>query len=423
MMRIIVATWTSRQVGGAETYLARTIATFVAAGHDVLLCYESDDPDDRPRFALPPGLTTICVSALGLSSALERLRQWQPDVVYVHGLTEPAFEEQLLSIAPAVLFAHAYYGTCISGDKAHRFPVIQPCGRRFGPACLALYYPRRCGGLNPLTAAQDYRRQRSRQRLLKNYAAVLTHSEHMRQEFLRHGAAGGRVFNCSVTASDTAERLAGTGQGVPTVDALRVSSRTPHLVFAGRMDLLKGGDEFLRAAALARVQLGSRMRVTMAGDGLGRAGWETTGRVLEQRDEGLSIHFTGWLGPAGVARLLATADVLVMPSLWPEPFGLIGQEANRRGVPVVAFATGGIPEWLTDGVNGCLAPGNPPTVEGLADALVRCLSDPLRYRAMRKAAIVAGYSRPDDLHIAKVLEVLSEVAGERRRAPAAAVAG
>jgi glycosyltransferase involved in cell wall biosynthesis len=421
MMRIAMATWTSRQVGGAETYIARTIAAFVAEGHEVLLCYENDDPDDRPRF-IPPTLATLCVSEIGAAAALERLREWQPDVIYVHGLNDPAFEEQLQSIAPAVLFAHAYYGTCISGHKAHRFPVIQPCGRRFGPACLALYYPRRCGGLTPLTAAQDYRRQRSRQRLLKTYAAVLTHSEHMRQEFLRHGAAGGRVFNCSVTASDTAKRLAGTVQGVPTVDALRVSSRTPHLVFAGRMDLLKGGDEFLRAAALARVQLGSQMRVTMAGDGLGRVGWETTGRGLEQRDAGLSIRFTGWLGPAGVARLLATADVLVMPSLWPEPFGLIGQEANRRGVPVVAFATGGIPEWLTDGVNGCLAPGNPPTVEGLADALVRCLSDPPRYRAMRKAAIVAGYSRPDDLHIARVLEVLSEVTGERRRAPAAAVA-
>ena len=124
----------------------------------------------------------------------------------------------------------------------------------------------------------------------------------------------------------------------------------------------------------------------------------------------------------GVARLLATADILVMPSLWPEPFGLIGQEANRQGVPVVAYATGGIPEWLTDEVNGCLAPGNPPTVEGLADALVRCLSDRPRHRAMRRAAVTAGHSRPDDLHMAAVLDVLRDVAGDKSRSTVVAFA-
>jgi glycosyltransferase involved in cell wall biosynthesis len=153
--------------------------------------------------------------------------------------------------------------------------------------------------------------------------------------------------------------------------------------------------------------------LTLAGDGSQRVGWEQTARDIARHHDRLSIHFTGWLGPAGVARLLATADILVMPSRWPEPFGLIGQEANRQGVPVVAFAVGGIPEWLTDGVNGCLAPGDPPTVEGLADALVRCLSDRPAHRAMRRAAVTAGHSRPDDLHVAAVLEVLGRVATER----------
>lgn len=409
MMRIAIATWTSRQVGGAETYLSRTISGFLSAGHEVALCYESDEPDDRPRFALPDRVMTVCVADRGASTAVERLREWRPDVVYVHGLSDPAFENRVQSIAPAVFFAHAYYGTCISGDKAHKFPVIQPCARRFGAACLALYYPRRCGGLNPVTFGSDYLRQRRRLRLLQRYAAVLTHSEHMRQEYLRHGAAGGRVFNCSVTTDDPLR--------TPQFHALPVSTdrvRVPHLVFAGRMDPLKGGEELLRAAAIAHTQLGSGLRLTLAGDGSQRTRWEQTARDLGSRHERLSIHFTGWLGPAGVARLLATADILVMPSLWPEPFGLIGQEANRQGVPVVAYATGGIPEWLTDGVNGCLAPGDPPTVDGLADALVRCLSERPRHRAMRRAAVTAGHSRPDDLHSAAVLDVLGQVATERR---------
>ena len=415
MMRIAVATWTSRQVGGAETYLGRTIANFVAAGHDVALCYESDEPDDRPRVPIPAVVTSFSVPELGVPGALDRLLQWDPDVTYVHGLSDPAFEEQLQPIAPCVFFAHGYYGTCISGEKTLRFPVIQPCTRAFGAGCLAVYYPRRCGGLNPMTMAADYLRQRQRSALLQRYAAVLTHSEHMRQEYLRSGAAGGRVINCSIT-SDAPDVPPFHPSPVPP-DRVRV----PHLVFAGRMDPLKGGEELLRASAVAHAQLKSRLRVTLAGDGSERSRWEQVGRELGSQYEGVSIHFTGWLGTAGVARLLATADILVMPSLWPEPFGLIGQEANRQGVPVVAYATGGIPEWLTDGVNGCLAPGDPPTVGGLADALVRCLSDRPRHRAMRRAAVAAGHSRPDDLHMAAVLGVLHDVAGAGRATQPATV--
>jgi glycosyltransferase involved in cell wall biosynthesis len=390
---------------------------FVSAGHEVILSVETDEPDDRPRFGLPGGIRTLSVAELGTSRVEELLAEWRPDVVYVHGLTDPAFEARLQSIAPAVLFGHAYYGTCISGQKTRRFPDVRPCSRQFGPACLALYYPRRCGGLNPLTFVKDYVRQRRRLTLLRNYSAVLTHSDHMRQEYMRHGAAGGRVFNCSVTTEHTAP-AAHFHPPLMRTDPLRV----PHLVFAGRMDPLKGGEELLRAAASAHIQLGSGLRLTLAGDGSERTRWERIALDLGERHERLSIHFTGWLGPVGVARLLATADVLVMPSLWPEPFGLIGQEANRQGVPVVAYATGGIPEWLTEGVNGCVAPGDPPTVDGLADALVRCLTDRSRHRAMRRAAITAGHSRPDDLHSAAVLDVLRQVAGHTRRAHVVAFA-
>lgn len=412
-MRIAVVTWTSRLVGGAETYISRSLSAFAADRHEVALWHETDEPDDRPRFAIPAGIERICAAEIGLATMLDRLRAWRPDVLYVHGLSEPSFEAQIQAIAPAVFFAHGYYGTCISGDKAHKFPVIQPCARRFGPACLAVYYPRHCGGMNPVTFVRDYFRQRQRLQLLARYAAVLTHSEHMRQEFLRHGAAAGRVFNCSITTNDPSN-----GPRFPPSPFAADRARVSHLVFAGRMDRLKGGEEFLRAAAAAYEWLACPLRLTLAGDGPERTRWEKAAWELGGRHEGLSIHFTGWLGPQGVARLLATADVLVLPSLWPEPFGLIGQEANRQGVPVVAYATGGIPEWLVDGVNGCLAPGNPPTIDGLSHALVRCLSDGPRHRAMRRAAITAGYARPDALHIAAVLDVLARVAGQRR-APAA----
>ena len=80
--------------------------------------------------------------------------------------------------------------------------------------------------------------------------------------------------------------------------------------------------------------------------------------------------------PAAGPLLFQESDLLVVPSIWPEPFGQVGPEAGLYGVPVAAFAVGGTPSWLTDGVNGLLAAGDPPTAAGLAESIVGCLADP-----------------------------------------------
>jgi glycosyltransferase involved in cell wall biosynthesis len=68
------------------------------------------------------------------------------------------------------------------------------------------------------------------------------------------------------------------------------------------------------------------------------------------------------------------ADLLAVPSLWPEPFGLVGIEAGSLGLPAVGYASGGIPDWLVPGETGELAPSDPPTVDGLSDAIVRAFA-------------------------------------------------
>ena len=82
-----------------------------------------------------------------------------------------------------------------------------------------------------------------------------------------------------------------------------------------------------------------------------------------------------------------------MPSVWPEPFGLVGPEAGAAGLPAVAFSVGGIPEWLKDGVNGILAKGNPPRATGLATAIVQVFADPTRYLELRRGAFSVARER------------------------------
>jgi glycosyltransferase involved in cell wall biosynthesis len=104
--------------------------------------------------------------------------------------------------------------------------------------------------------------------------------------------------------------------------------------------------------------------------------------------------------------------LLVVPSLWPEPFGLVGLEAGLLGLPAAAFAVGGIPEWLSNGVNGFLAPGDPPTAAGLAQAIANCLQDANQYARLRQGAQMMAQRYTMKAHLDKLIEIFAAVVGK-----------
>jgi len=402
-MRILISNWSCRRAGGTETYLGRIMARLTGRGHEVCFCFEVSEPEGRPLIPVPAGVLSVQLRP-DVMRAVHMLRTWRPDVIYAHGFLEPEDEARVLEIAPGVFAAHSYYGTCISGEKTHKFPIVRPCSRQFGPACLALYFPRRCGGLSPITMLTAYDRQRRRLALLHGYVRVVTASAHMAREFVRHGVAGARVSTLPhYGASDE--------DPVDTTSAARVAPDAAwRMTFVGRMDRLKGGHVLLDALPRVRAASNRPLKLTFAGEGPAREWWERHGQTVASQGSGISIEFAGWLEKETLMSRLAATDVVVMPSLWPEPFGLVGLEANRRGVPVVAFATGGIPEWLQDGVNGCLAPGDPPTADGLADALIRCLRSLESSDALTRGARAAAQSKREDEHLDALVDILGQAA-------------
>jgi glycosyltransferase involved in cell wall biosynthesis len=291
-----------------------------------------------------------------------------------------------------MLTAHSYYGTCISGGKTTCLPSTTPCSRVFGPACLVHFYPRRCGGLNPLTLARDYRRQMARLDLLHRYDRIVTLSAHMRRECLRHGLDPERVHHLPQYVPSPEP-----GAARPTT---RPSASAVRLVFLGRLDRLKGCAVAIEALPQVQRRLGRPVTLTIAGDGPDRARCERN--AAEVRADGLRVEFRGWVAPQEATALLASSDALVFPSLWPEPYGLAGIEARAAGVPVAAFASGAVPEWLRDGVDGAMAPADPPDAAGLAEALVRCVH--LGRLVPWTDALVADRRRQHALALVSVLE-------------------
>lgn len=392
-MRILIATWSARRVGGTENYLHALLPALRQAGHEVALFVERDVPAHREPIVDDPAVPVH-------AGAPDAARGWRPDVVYAHGLEDPAREADLLRAAPAVLFVHSYYGMCISGTKTLQWPTVRPCAHALTPLCLLRYYPRRIGGRSPVTMLRRYREQRRRLALMRDYRALVTHTDHMRRELLRHGHDPARTAAIPFLVPPP-----------PAGDVFPPPAAPPwRLLFAGRMDRLKGGDYLLDALPRVRDGCGP-VHVTMAGDGPERGAWRERAAALEAAHADITIDFPGWLAAAAMARAWRDAHLLVVPSLWPEPFGSVGPEAGHRGRPAAAFDVGGITDWLTDGRTGHLAPGNPPTRAGLADAIVRCLADPARYASLAAGArAMAGrYSAP--AHLNALLPILEAAAG------------
>ncbi len=166
-MRLLITTAIRRMHGGVETYLQQAIAALSARGMQVALLAERDGDAGRPEMVLPPGVPCWSLEKSSREEALRRAQEFAPDLIFCHRLESLDWERALLRIAPGVFFAHNYYGTCISGTKTRSFPHPAPCPRVFGAACLAQYFPRRCGGLNPATMLRLYAANRSRLELLR----------------------------------------------------------------------------------------------------------------------------------------------------------------------------------------------------------------------------------------------------------------
>ncbi|HVB81634.1 MAG TPA: glycosyltransferase family 4 protein [Candidatus Binataceae bacterium] len=398
-MRILVVNWFPHVAGGAETYLRGLFPALIKQGHEVALAYAYPLISGRESLAVELPLRLFRLSNQDLEASLSALDSWAPDVAYAHSQGDPNLERALIDRYPSVLFGHNYFGTCSTGEKSFAFPRARPCTRRYGPMCLVLHYPRRCGGLNPLTAWHEFQKQGARNRNLRRYRAIVVASRHMAAEFRNNGVPADRVHQVSLPF----------GEGLRNTAPPEPRESHGRLLMVGRLTRGKGGEHLLRAIPIAARRLGVALRLTIAGGGPEQARLEGLARRL-----GVAVDFAGWVDSARRDALMREADLLVIPSVWPEPFGLVGLEAGCVGLPSVSYAVGGITEWLIPGEGGELAPGDPPTPAGLAAAIVRALKDGGHHQRLRRGAweIVNRFDMAS--HLARLEPILAAAASEQR---------
>lgn len=201
----------------------------------------------------------------------------------------------------------------------------------------------------------------------KNAAAAFAVSEFTRKGLVDLGLAQDRVhvvYNSTDTGYFDPALFAKSS--VATRKELGISPDALVVGIVARLIPWKGQRELIDALALLLPDF-PRLRLVIVGEGEDR---ETLRQRACEKDVAEQVVFTGWRDD--VRPLLSTFDLFALPS-YEEPFGLAITEAMAMRLPVIACASGGVPEIITHSENGWLVA--PRSVPQLAQAIRNLLSD------------------------------------------------
>lgn len=362
------------QVGGAELMVETLARTQAALGHDVavacaartecepvmqdgvtvyrtgygtpfhILDWTQRGRLDRIRYKLAAQWNRHALDRMA-----QAVRDFAPDLVNTHSISElpPALWPMLRRFGvPIVHTLHDFTSLCTNGAMVRHG---RPCGGQY---------------LKCRVYGESHRRCQS---------AVTAVS-----------AVGSDILDCYLDAGfftavpPSLRRVIWNPipPGPPAARRRRQPGKPVRFGYLGRIEPAKGFDILLEACRRLPEE-GWRLAVAgRAVDGLDRY------RALA---EGLPVTFLGYTERDA---FLDGLDCLVVPPIWPEPFGRTVAEAYGRGVPVIGTATGGIGEQIGPGP-WLVPPGDAPA---LASAMTRIVAEPARLAEglARAARIRAG---------------------------------
>ncbi len=356
-MRILIISSIGYEGGGAETTITVIRGMFEAAGHAVHVV-TGDLAPEKPHFGdrefracamrtLPGKLLCRICNLSACRVVRDAIREFKPDIIQVHTTYEVSPAVLFVTrVCPTILVVHGaedYTKELLLWGFPPRFFAEgseDPCYANLSFEGKMHYW------YHMLLSAPVYRYA------LRYVSRVLVVSEFMRNMLARQGIESVCIEN---------------GISLPRPAAFDPTSKV--VLYAGRLERLKGV-EYLLDAMPAVCSKVPDARLVVVGAG-------THEKELRKRavEIGMEERIT-WVGHVPQSILngyYASAAVVVVPSVWPEPFGKVGVEAMAVGRPVIGTDVGGIREWLEDGVTGFLVP--PRDAHALGERVAELLGD------------------------------------------------
>ena len=340
-MKILFVNEKCGYFGGVEQNIADTVEGLNSRGHECCLAYgEISARDPEPYKAL--FLETFpCreiamikqAAAQGLEDILDRV---SPDVVYFHKI--PTMKPYM-HLHPKIRTVRMVHDHDLCCPRRHKYFMFngRVCRHKLDGRCwLDGAFLARDASSRSGFALVSIARKREEMRRNYHLHKLLVGSRFMREELLQNGFPEKKVFI------------------LPPVIRMENHSPSPvpedpRILYVGQLIRGKGVDLLLHA--LKRLTCDFKATIVGTGNALSKLKALCSEMGLDDR-----VEFSGWVRNQDLGHFYSKARVVVVPSRWPEPFGMIGLEAMHHGRPVVAFDVGGIPDWLEHMKTGMLVP-------------------------------------------------------------------
>jgi glycosyltransferase involved in cell wall biosynthesis len=298
------------------------------------------------------------------------LEQHRPDVIHVHhslwvGLEFLQLARKVLPGVKIIYTLHEYVPICYAKGQLYRYHERAICTNTAPDQCVKCF---------PDRSADDFiLRRRVFRRAFDLVDHFIAPSAYLRDRYVDWGLAPDRI---SVIANGHT-RQRPEGWVAPHSQDVNVFG------FFGQFVDAKGIDVLLQAAVTASRD--HRIEVKIFGGNKQYATDDHVAKIdgiLAGAKKNLKITEAGAYSRDNVFDLMTTVDWVVMPSVWPETFGLVVSEAWDAKRPVIAARAGGLTDRIKDGVDGLsFLPGSATQLAGLMKncvgngALWKTLSD------------------------------------------------
>ena len=295
------------------------------------------------------------------------LGELRPDVVHLHHYTNLGLEtlltiRRVLPAARIVLTLHEYLAICDHFGQMVKRPSLALC-ERAGPRDCAKCFPER-------TEQDFFLREMWIKRFFRLVDAFVSPSRFLAGRYVAWGLDPARV---TVIENGMPEGAAQAGAAAAAPAGLTVG-------FFGQISRLKGIDVLLDAAALLQAERVRGVRIEVHGDHSGQPPEFRALFEARARDAPPNVRLLGPYDNAGVGRLMAGVDAVLVPSIWWENSPLVIQEAFKARRPVICSDIGGLAEKVRHGVDGFhFRAGSAPALAALLDELSR---KPARLRGL-----------------------------------------
>lgn len=277
-----------------------------------------------------------------------------PHVNYIHQVLNPHAISLFARLTPSIRFEHGFRLSCVTGRRMPR-KGLDLCCYAPGLKCLLRAHTQKCMPRNPVLAFKRikdfYLNKNAHNKIIK----IIVASNFIKDLLLLSGFNKNKIEVIPYYTT------------LPNPDVLDVKRKIPNIVCVSRMEKEKGIDYFIKALSFIQIPC----KVYIIGEGTQIPYLKKIANSISTNHE---IIFTGWIDNNKLGYYYSNASLVVLPSIWPEPFGIVGIEAMAYQRPVVAFDVGGISEWLQNEETGFLVKSK--DVKGLAEKIEFLLKRP-----------------------------------------------